>query len=44
MLAKYEGVHLNSVIMDAILEKAHTTIIRGTITEFDSTASMYNST
>jgi hypothetical protein len=42
MLARYGGVRLSLVAVEAILEKMHTTIKRGAVTEYDSTASRYN--
>ena len=44
MLAKYKGVHFSLVVVDVTLEKMHTIIRRGTITEYDINASRYNST
>jgi hypothetical protein len=42
MLARYEGVRLSLVAVEAILEKMHKTIKRGAVIEYDSTASRYN--
>ncbi|KAJ6925413.1 hypothetical protein NC651_009941 [Populus alba x Populus x berolinensis] len=42
MLVRYGGVRLNLVEVEAILKNMHTTIKRGAIIEYDSTASRYN--
>lgn len=42
ILARYKGVHLSSVAVEAILEKILIATKKGAIIEYDSTASRYN--